>query len=98
VRRAFERLAELQREVERHKLRIGQLQDERKGIFEDQKRIRDNLARGVPRDSSIAQRYVAKLNDQENALESIVEQLDQAERRRREASDALAVYIRDLKV
>ena len=97
VRRAFERLAELQRMAERHKLRIGQLEGERKRIYEDQDRIRDNLAR-VQRDSTLFQRYLKKLGDQENALETIVERLDQAQRRHREAGDALAAYIRDLKV
>lgn len=97
VRRAFERLAELQRVVERHKLRIGELEGERKRIYEDQDRIRDNLAR-VQRDSTLFQRYLQKLGDQETALETIAGQLDQAESRHREAGDALAAYIRDLKV
>ncbi len=97
VREAFERLAELQREVERQRLDIEKLEGERKRIFDDQTRIRNNLAR-VPRDSTVYRRYVKKLNKQENVLETIVENLDQAQRRHREANDALAAYIRDLKV
>ncbi len=97
MRQAFERLAELQRGVESRRLRIEELTREQKRIYEDQGRIRDNLGR-VQRDSTLFQRYVKKLSDRENALETIVEQLDQAQRRQREASDALAAYIRDLKV
>ena len=97
VRRAFEKLAELQRVVEKHRLRIAQLEGERKRIYEDQDRIRDNLAR-VQRDSTLFQRYLKKLGDQENVLETIVGQLDQAQSHHREAGDALATYIRDLKV
>ena len=97
VREAFARLAELQREVARHRLDIEKLEGERKRIFEDQTRIRNNLAR-VPRDSTVSRRYVKKLNSQENVLETMVEQVDQAQRRHREADDALAAYIRDLKV
>ena len=94
---AFERLAELQRGVESRRLRIEELRGEQKRIYEDQGRIRNNLDR-VQRDSTLFQRYVKKLSDREIALETIVEQIDQAERRQREASDALAASIRDLKV
>ncbi len=97
VRKAFERLAELRRVVERHQRRIAELERERQVIHQEQKRIRDNLGR-VSRDSDLYRRYLRKLNDQEDRLETIAEARDQAQRRHVEASDRLDDYIKNLKI
>ena len=97
LRRAFARMAELQREVGRHERRLAELGAKRGSIFEEQKRIRDNINR-VPRESDLYRRYLDKLNAQETELEEIAAGTDETKARIEEAREALARYIRGLKV
>ncbi len=46
-----------------------------KVIFEEQNRIRQNMAE-LPNDSEVKRRYIAKLNDQETAVEGLRKQVD----------------------
>ena len=97
LRRAFARMAELQREVGRHEHRLAEFGAKRGSIFEEQKRIRDNINR-VPRESDLYRRYLDKLNAQETELEEIAADTDETKERIEEAREALARYIRGLKV
>jgi hypothetical protein len=97
LRRAFTRMAELQREVGRHERRLEELGAKRGAIFEEQKRIRDNINR-VPRESDLYRRYLDKLNAQETELEEIAAGRDETKARIEESREALARYIRGLKV
>ncbi len=97
LRRAFARMAELQREVGRYERRLAELGAKRGSIFEEQKRIRDNINR-VPRESDLYRRYLDKLNAQETELEEIAAGTDETKARIEEAREALARYIRGLKV
>ena len=97
LREAFERLAELKREVVRHEQRMAELERERLVIHQEQKRIRDNLGR-IPTGSDLHRRYLRKLDAQEDKLETILEGFDQAQRRQIEASQKLDDYIKTLKI
>jgi hypothetical protein len=70
TRDAFARIVTLQNDVARHQQRLTQLDNERKTIVSDQERLRGNLG-SVPRDSDLYKRYLAKLEEQENALEKL---------------------------
>ena len=97
VREAFERLAELKREVVRHEQRMAELERARLVIHQEQSRIRDNLGR-IPSGSDLHRRYLRKLDAQEDKLETILEAFDQAQRHHIEASRKLDDYIKTLKV
>ena len=97
VRKAFERLAELKREVVRHEQRMAELERARATIYQEQSRIRDNLGR-IPSDSDLHRRYLRKLDAQEDKLETILEAFDQAQSRQIEASRKLDDYIKTLKI
>ena len=97
VREAFERLAELKREVVRHEQRMAELERARQIIYQEQSRIRDNLGR-IPSGSDLHRRYLRKLDAQEDKLETIVEAFDQAQRRQIEANRKLDDYIKTLKI
>lgn len=67
------------------------LHEERARLFEDQKRIRaniDSLKSGGPQ-RELADRFVARLNEQEDRLEVITRELERVEQGKREAQDAL---------
>ncbi|MEE9301940.1 MAG: DUF4139 domain-containing protein, partial [Alphaproteobacteria bacterium] len=71
LRQAFVRMGELRSEIDRHQRRLDELAQRRQRIFEEQKRIRENLTR-IPRDSDLYRRYIVKLNGQEDELERIL--------------------------
>ena len=77
--------------------RLQQLGQQRERIFQEQKRIRDNLGR-VPQNSDLQRRYLAKLDGQESELEQILEALGAAEADHGRAQDALADYIAGLEL
>ncbi len=97
LREAFERLAGLKRAVERAGRRIAELDRERKEIFDEQKRIRNNLGR-VSRDTDLYRRYLKKLDQQEDRLESLGQALETAHAHRLEAQAALHDYIAKLEI
>ena len=97
VRDAFALLARLRTEVEKHRGKAKALETERKAIFEDQRRVRDNLNR-IPRGSDLFNRYVAKLDKQETRLEGLMERLDEILNLQRKAEGALAQYVAGLDI
>ena len=97
VRKAFARMAELKNAIARHGRDEKTLEDEKKTIVDDQGRIRGNIAR-IARGSDLYNRYIQKLNKQEDRLESLVEAIDEARARRKKAEDAFANYVSELKV
>ena len=97
VRKAFARMAELKNAIARHGRDVKTLENEQKTIVVDQKRIRGNIAR-IARGSDLYNRYIQKLNKQEDRLESLVEAIDEARARRKKAEDAFANYVSELKV
>lgn len=97
VRAALAKAADLRRAVDRHQRRLERLEKERRVIFEEQRRIRDNLNR-VPRDGDLFRRYLKKLDGQEDAIERIAGESEETTAALAAAREALARYIRDLKV
>jgi hypothetical protein len=92
TRDAFARIVTLQNDVARHQQRLGQLDNERKTIVSDQERLRGNLG-SVPRDSDIYKRYLAKLEEQENALEKLAKDRAVTEQALTTARQALSEFI-----
>ena len=88
LRKAFQELAELKGAIERHDRRLKQLNGNRRRIFEEQKRIRDNLGR-VPSNSDLHRRYLEKLSLQEDKLESLATEIVQAKEKRNQAVERL---------
>jgi hypothetical protein len=64
-------MARMRLAVDKIDKEIRQLDDDRQSIFDDQQRIRENL-RAVPNNSDIGQRYLKRLNNQEDKLEAMV--------------------------
>ena len=92
VRAAFKRMGELMAAIGRHKGDVKKVTQQQKGIFADQGRIRDNMRR-VNNRSQLYQRYVKKLDLQENALEAMESKLDSARAAQRKAEKALTDYV-----
>ena len=95
LRGAFARMAELQGEVGRHERRLAELERKRKKIFEEQTRIRNNMAR-VPRESDIYRRYLDKLDAQETELERLAAASEETLALKAKASENLSRYIANL--
>ena len=88
LRRAIAGLAEIKARIEDHEQRLAQLAEARRRIFEEQKRIRDNLAR-IPSNSDLYRRYLAKLDAQEDELEGLKEDTEAAQAKLDEARQDL---------
>ena len=90
VRAALQRAIEMKRQLDRLEREREQLVRERDGITEGQARLRNNIE-SVGRDSQLGKRYISKLAEQEDRLESLdaeIAQLDQRiEQQRRELAD-----------
>jgi hypothetical protein len=95
LKKAFAEMARLRDVVDGYQRRMQDLEAERQRIHEEQRRIRDNLAR-VPHNSDLQKRYLAKLNEQETALEVLVEESERTRQSLEEADKALGDYIRGL--
>ncbi len=79
-----DKVAQLQRDEQR-------LNEERARLFKDQERIRaniDSLKSGASQ-RELAERFVGKLNEQEDRLEVIVRELERVAREKREAQEAV---------
>jgi hypothetical protein len=81
-------LGERQRDLQR-------LEGEIAAIMEDQARLRQNL-NAVPRDSDLHQRYLARMDEQEDRLADLRDQADDARTALEAARDAHRDYVRGL--
>jgi len=79
---------------------IASLEKEQNDIFEDQNRIRNNLQRlsRTPEENALRQRYLDKLNAQENRLAEIQEEREQLEASRATSQEQLDKLIQDLSI
>ncbi|HUE45713.1 MAG TPA: DUF4139 domain-containing protein [Aestuariivirgaceae bacterium] len=82
------RLGERQRDLER-------LEGEIAAIMEDQARLRQNL-NAVPRGSDLHQRYLARMDEQEDRLADLRDNADEARTALETARDAHRDYVRNL--
>jgi len=97
LRQAIGKLGDLRHAVDQHQRRLEQLIQGRTRIFEEQKRIRDNLGR-IPSNSDLYRRYLEKLNQQEDALERLDQDTAVAQAEVDAAQDALTDYIAGLEI
>jgi len=95
MRQALGKMAELRDVVDAHQRELQELEAQRNVIHEEQRRIRDNLAR-IPRDSDLYKRYLEKLDAQEDKLERILASTEDTQDALDAATTALGDYIRGL--
>jgi hypothetical protein len=88
-------LAELRREAERARRQVGNIGRSLERAAENQARIRDNLA-AVPADSTLGQRYVAMLEEEEDAIAELTRRRTAAEAELEERRADVAAFIREL--
>ncbi len=89
------KLAEQRREVTRAEAEIERIMLERESAVENQARIRENLA-AVPDDSTLGQRYIAMLEEEEDSLAELNEHRQQAEERLAVLREEFAQLIQEL--
>ncbi|MFI4898037.1 MAG: hypothetical protein ACIARR_09445, partial [Phycisphaerales bacterium JB059] len=94
---AVRRAGELQGRIAQSERRVRELERESGSIFEDQKRIRENMGR-IDRTSELYGRYLSKLNDQETRLEQLNGELDEARSELEARREALRAYLDGLTV
>jgi hypothetical protein len=97
LRKAIAELAELRRAIDERRRGLEQLGGQRDRIFQEQKRIRDNLSR-VPSNSDLQRRYLKKLDQQENRLERLEIETAEAQKSLNQAGDRLSERIAKLKI
>lgn len=97
VRRALERLVELQTAVSEAQRRRSSVEEKIQSIYRDQERIRSNLE-SLESGSRLYDRYVSTLNEQEDELERLEGELEQAKAAEEEARKELSDYISNLSV
>jgi hypothetical protein len=97
VRRALERIVDLQREVTDALEAQRAVEQEIEEIIRDQERIRANME-SLASDSRLYERYVSTLDSQEDALEDLRSRLDAAKERVRSAGRRLDDYVGELTV
>jgi hypothetical protein len=95
TRDAFRKLAELRGSVSHFEALESSLETQAERIFEDQKRLRENLA-AVPANSDLARRYLKQMNDSEDALAKLNTAGEKAAGELEKARKALTDYITGL--
>ncbi|MCA9307066.1 MAG: hypothetical protein KDA16_11055 [Phycisphaerales bacterium] len=94
---AIAKAARMQSEINSLQRTINELDRERDEIVRDQSRIRDNLGR-AERGSTLYNRYMQKLTEQEDRLEQILTLRDDSQKQVEAVQKALNDYLRDLDV
>lgn len=97
TRKAFAKLADMRREMDAIDRQVYALDQERGRIFEDQNRVRENL-KSLDGKSDIQQKYLKKLEEQEDRIQSIDKEKEKLAAARRKKMAAMQEEIRDIKV
>ncbi len=97
VQEAFQKAAALRKEARDIEQRIASADARLNEIGQDQNRIRENMRR-VGNTSELWGRYTAKLSQQENEIESILEERDALRVSLATAQETLNTYLRNLDV
>ncbi|QQG35260.1 MAG: DUF4139 domain-containing protein [Micavibrio aeruginosavorus] len=92
VRRALEKIKELQNTVYSAQNDINRIEEKRQEIFRDQERLRENL-KTVAANNELGKRYLKELNDQEDALARIKKDQEAGQQRLNAAQETLSDYI-----
>jgi len=96
VRRTLQNVAELRRQVEETRTARVSLDGQVNAIRQEQGRIRENMA-VLDRDSSLYRRYLNTLDDQEDRMDLLLDQLQDAREQQENAEAALTEYLRTLR-
>lgn len=96
VREALQRIIDLRADVTAQEITLSQKNAERARILEDQARLRDNL-KAIPAGSALAEKYLARLDDQEARLSALDQEIAAAESAVKAAREVLAAEIRRLR-
>ncbi len=94
---AIRAAAALESEAARARETLARLDRERTSIATEQDRIRSNMTRVAP-GTDLHRRYLAKLSAQEDRLEAIANEREEAERARRTAEERRDEFVRGLEV
>lgn len=95
ARKAFARMAEVRRNMDDIDRKAAELQRQRETIFQDQQRVRENL-RSLTGTSDVQQRYLRKLNEQEDQISQIDTQRDELAAKRQKLEGDLNKLIAEL--
>ena len=88
-------MGKLRTAIDRAKRQLSDLERARKRIFEEQKRIRNNMNR-VRAKTDLHRRYVAKLDSQETELEKLESRYESSRKAVRAAQEELGTYVSNL--
>lgn len=97
ARKSFETLAAKRREMEAIDIKINELDMRRNQIFNDQERIRENL-QSLTEKSEVKQKYLNKLNEQEDKIAGIDAEKEKLAAARLEKQNELADLIAKIKI
>jgi len=95
TRKAFARMAEVRRNMDDIDRKSAELERQRSTIFQDQQRVRENL-RSLTGTSDVQQRYLSKLNEQEDLISKIDAQRDEMAAKRQKLESDLNKLIAEL--
>jgi hypothetical protein len=95
VRRALEKISRMRAEIYSYEQIISRVEQERRRIYNDQNRLRQNLST-ISQSSSLGRRYLSQMEEQEDRLENLAEQEHDAREDLRKSSEELEEYISGL--
>lgn len=95
ARKSFARMAEVRRNMDDIGRKSAELERQRNTIFQDQQRVRENL-RSLTGTSDVQQRYLRKLNEQEDQISQIDTQRDELAAKRQKLEGDLNKLIAEL--
>jgi hypothetical protein len=95
ARKAFARMAEVRKSIDETDRKSQELERQRSTIFQDQQRVRENL-RSLSGTSDVQQRYLKKLNEQEDQISKIDAMRDQLALQRQKLEGDLNKMISEL--
>ncbi len=93
----LKKIRDLKSNVDQAERDMTTLGANRKSLFEDQERLRQNLA-SVSGDSNLYQRYTRKLAEQEDKIDQLESKISASQNRLETARQALNDYIANLKI
>jgi hypothetical protein len=97
TRKLFQKLADKRREMDALDQRGYALDNERQTIFNDQQRVRENL-KSLTAKSEVQQKYLDKLNDQEDQIEKIDKEKQKIAEERQERQKELSAMIAEIRI
>ena len=95
LQEVFKKILDYKQEIENYGITIRDLENKREGFFNDQERIRENLRR-ISKNTDLYNRYLRKLDEQENKIEKIEDQVDAAKAKLNDIQQKLTDFIAEL--